>query len=230
GGRGQAGRESRLGEPQALEEALARAHRRHDRADDGDGRGAAQARSDRHRGNGGMSEEIIRKSRSAERIGESLEFILSDSSVDLYGDVVDVSGWEQNSLTRRIPCLFNHDPAEIVGKWEDIRVENGRLQGRLTMAAAGTSPFHDKIRNLLDQDMIPGVSVGFAKLDSEPLDSTGRRSGRRFKRQRLLEASLVGIPANQNAVQIARDLGLSGSVARSFSLSDATTRLCFGEP
>jgi hypothetical protein len=66
-----------------------------------------------------------------------------------------------------------------------------------------------------------GVSVGFAPFESEPLHKERGSSGRRYKRQALLECSLVSVPANPNAL----------ALAKSLHISDATKRLVFyGKP
>lgn len=164
-----------------------------------------------------MPTEIVRKSRIAEP-SSALEYVLSDSTVDRYGDVVDASGWEPEPLKRHVSALFNHDAGFVVGKWTDLRVERGSLRGRFVPAAKGTSPRIDEVISLSEQGLLPGVSVGFANLDSEPLDPK-RSRGKRYKRQALLECSFVSVPANPNAMQIARGL-----------VSEDTIRLCFGEP
>jgi HK97 family phage major capsid protein/HK97 family phage prohead protease len=169
-----------------------------------------------HRGRG-VPTEIVRKSRIAEPSSE-LEYVLSDATVDRYGDVVDPSGWEPASLKGHVSALFNHDGGFVVGKWIDLRVERGGLRGRFVPAAKGTSARIDEVISLSEQGLLPGVSVGFSNLESEPLNPTTKR-GKRYKRQALLECSFVSVPANPNAMQIARGL-----------VSDETIRLCFGEP
>jgi HK97 family phage major capsid protein/HK97 family phage prohead protease len=165
------------------------------------------------------NDEIIRKARIAEP-GPDLDFILSDETVDRYGDVVSADGWDPASLKRHIPALYQHDSGFIVGKWINLRVERGELLGRYMPAKKGTSARIDEVISLAEQKLLPGVSVGFINRDSEPLNSPREKSGRRFKRQELVEASFVGVPANPNAVQI----------ARSMKISEETIRMCFGEP
>jgi HK97 family phage prohead protease len=161
--------------------------------------------------------EIVRKSRIAEPSSD-LEYVLSDATVDRYGDVVDPSGWEPASLKGHVPALFNHDSGIIVGRWADLRVERGGLRGRFVPAAKGTSARIDEVISLSEQGLLPGVSVGFSNLESEPLNPATKR-GKRYKRQALLECSFVAIPANPNAMQVARKFA-----------SEETIRLCFGEP
>lgn len=160
---------------------------------------------------------MIRKSRVAAPTA-ALDYVLSDGTVDRYGDVVDPAGWEPDGLKRHISALFNHDAGFVVGKWIDLRVEGDSLRGRFVPAAKGTSARIDEVISLSEQGLLPAVSVGFANLDSEPLDPT-RSRGKRYKRQALLECSFVSVPANPNAMQIARGL-----------VSEDTIRLCFGEP
>jgi hypothetical protein len=58
----------------------------------------------------GRANRDLRKSRIAEPSSD-LEFVLSDATVDRYGDVVEPSGWEPASLKGHVSALFNHDAA-----------------------------------------------------------------------------------------------------------------------
>jgi hypothetical protein len=103
-----------------------------------------------------------------------------------------------------------------IGTWSDVRVENGQLRGKLNFAAPGTSPRIDEMRSLLEQGILRAASVGFEPVEHEPRAKGG---GRRYMRQRLVECSLVTIPANANALQIAKSL----------NISDDTMHFVFGE-
>jgi hypothetical protein len=102
------------------------------------------------------------------------------------------------------------------------RVEGGKLLGQLRLAAEGTSARIDEIIRLVRQGIIKAVSVGFSPKAKEPLkrsDGTPIPGGIHYIRQELLEASLVGVGGNANALQ----------VARSLHVSDETIDLVFGE-
>jgi HK97 family phage major capsid protein/HK97 family phage prohead protease len=161
--------------------------------------------------------EIVRKAATAEVDG--MEFVLSDATVDRYGDVVEPTGWDLRSFRKNPIALFGHSASFPIGKWQDVRVEDGKLKGRLEFAKAGTSYRIDELRRLVEQGILKAVSVGFRPLKAEPIDPADPRGGQRYKRQELLETSLVSVPANPAAL----------AVARSLHISDDTLNIAFGE-
>lgn len=160
---------------------------------------------------------IIRKT-VAEK-GDGMEFVLSDGTVDRYGDIVDAAGWDLRNFKKNPIALFGHSAGFPIGTWENVRVDGGKLIGRLALAAAGTSARIDELRGLVEQGILRAVSVGFRPLDAEPLDVKQPWGAQRYKKQELLETSLVSVPANPAAL----------AVAKSLHISDDTMSLAFGE-
>lgn len=159
---------------------------------------------------------IVRKVTVAKATADDdLEFVLSDDTKDRYGDVIDPAGWVLTNFRKNPIALFNHDSKFPIGKWTDVRVVKDRLVGKLKLAAEGTSERIDEIIRLVEQGILRAVSVGFAPIEREALADN---SGILYKRQELLETSLVSVPANPSAIQLARSL-----------VSDATIDLVFGE-
>jgi HK97 family phage major capsid protein/HK97 family phage prohead protease len=143
--------------------------------------------------------------------GDALEFVLSDNSVDRIGDVIEQK-WElENFRKTGSPALFNHDRDQYIGVWENVRVEGNRLLGKLKLAAEGTSALIDTVRKLLAQKMLRATSVGFQPLKMEKLndDASEFWGPFRYLKSELLEVSLVSVPANPNAVALARSMNLS---------------------
>src|SRR5262245_36640964 len=142
--------------------------------------------------------------------GTADEFVLSDATVDRMGDVIDQAGWDlKNFAADRNPiALFNHDRNQVIGRWADVAVRGGRLVGRLVLAEPGTSALVDTVRGLVRQNILRAVSVGFRALKSEPLDKDASEhfGPFRFLQSELLECSLVSIPANPNALALAKEL------------------------
>lgn len=147
--------------------------------------------------------------------GDGLEFVLSDATVDRYGDVIEADGWDLKWFKKNPIALFGHAAGFPIGKWADIRVEGGKLLARLVFAAQGTSARIDELRSLVEQGILRAVSVGF-----RPLEATEMKGGGyRYTKQELLETSLVSVPANPAAL----------AVAKSLHISDETMSLAFGE-
>ena len=135
---------------------------------------------------------------------DPFEFIMSDGTVDRVGDVIEPSGWELATFRQNPIALYGHDRNGLpIGMWQSIRVEGGKLLGRLKLAEQGTSAFIDAVRALVKQRILRAVSVGFKPLETAPLASS-KSGGTRFIRQELLECSLVAVPANANALAVLR--------------------------
>jgi HK97 family phage major capsid protein/HK97 family phage prohead protease len=168
--------------------------------------------------------EIVRKVTAAQQAagGDVLEYVLSDGSLDRYGTIINPAGWDLTEFRKNPIAFFNHDKNFPIGQWDNVRVESGRLMGHLRLAAEGTSARIDEIVRLIRQGILKAVSVGFSPKAKEALkrsDGTPVPGGIRYLSQELLEASLVGVGGNANALQ----------VARSLNISDETINLVFGE-
>lgn len=159
-----------------------------------------------------------RISRSVEkRAPESdhLDFVLSDGSVDHYGDVVDPRGWDLSTFKNNPIALFNHNKDFVIGRWTKVSVVGDQLRGSLELATEGISARLDEIIKLAKAGFIKAVSVGFRPIEFKHRDEG---KGRHFLKQVLVETSLVSIPANPNAISVARSL-----------VSDETVSFVFGE-
>src|SRR5215203_228219 len=114
---------------------------------------------------------------------KKFDFVMSDASIDRYGDVVEADGWDLTNFKRHPIALFNHDAMQPIGSWSDVRVERGRLCGRLKIEE-GVSPDIDKWAELVRRGVLKGVSVGFKPIEREPIKEG---KGVRYKKHRLLE-------------------------------------------
>ncbi|THK37624.1 phage major capsid protein [Ensifer sp. MPMI2T] len=155
---------------------------------------------------------IYRTARQSEN--DPLEYVLSDETVDRYGDVIAVDGWDLGEFKNNPIALFNHNQSAIVGEWENVRVEKGRLLGRLRLAAEGTSRLVDEIRRLVQQRILRAVSVGFYPMEAEPLDAKADPDWGPFRylKSKLVECSLVAVPANPNALQVGKSFELPADI------------------
>jgi HK97 family phage prohead protease len=148
---------------------------------------------------------------------DGMEFVLSDATPDRFGDIVEADGWVTDNFSKNPIALFGHQKDFPIGKWKNVRVHEGKaLRGELQLAPKGTSDRIDEIRKLIEADILRAVSVGFVPLESEEIKGTW---GTRFKKHELVECSLVSVPANPNAL----------AVAKSLNISPATVRMVFGE-
>lgn len=152
-------------------------------------------------------------------VGDAYEYVMSDASVDRYGDIVDPAGWDLKHFKKNPIALFGHSSGFPIGKWKDLRVEGGKLMGKLDLLAKGASQRVDEIRALIEAGILRAVSVGFRPLAAEPLNPKEPWGPQKYTKQELVECSVVSIPANPNAL----------AVAKSLNVSDEVRTLIFGE-
>jgi hypothetical protein len=111
---------------------------------------------------------------------------------DLGQDVV-VSGAFTDTLKRRsaagIKLLWQHDPAEPIGVWDDIREDKRGLyvRGRLLLAVARAR----EALALIREGAIDGLSIGYRLQTARRDTKTGLR---RITKLDLLEISVVTFP------------------------------------
>jgi HK97 family phage prohead protease len=148
-----------------------------------------------------------------------LEFVLSDETVDRYGDIIEAAGWVLTNFRKNPIALFGHSSSFPVGTWTNIRVDGGKLIAKLNLAKRGTSARIDELIGLVEQGILRAVSVGFRPIKSEPLNPDRPYGPQKYTKQELLETSLVSVPANPAAL----------ALAKSLNISDETMSLAFGE-
>jgi HK97 family phage major capsid protein/HK97 family phage prohead protease len=139
--------------------------------------------------------------------GGGMTFVLSDATPDRYGDIILADGWELNNFNKNPIALFGHRSDFPVGKWKNVRVSGTALLGDLELAPKGTSDRIDEIRKLIEADILRAVSVGFRPLESKPISNNS--NGEIYTKQELVECSVVSVPANPNALAVAKGLGIS---------------------
>ena len=137
-----------------------------------------------------------------------LEFVLSDETPDRMDDVIMSDGWDLKNFKKNPVALFQHKSDFVIGNWRDLRVENKSLRGHLELAPAGTSDRIDEIRKLVEHGILRAVSVGFRPIETKPR-AESKAGGLFFTGAELVETSLVSVPANPNALAVAKSLQIS---------------------
>jgi HK97 family phage major capsid protein/HK97 family phage prohead protease len=146
------------------------------------------------------------------------QFVLSTETVDRVGDIIRQDGWDLAGFKANPVALFGHEHSFPIGTWEDVKVVGKRLVGTLRLAEKGTSARIDEIRSLIEQRILKAVSVGFRIKKYEPLDKKDPFGGWDIQRAELHETSVVSVPANPEAISLAKSIGVS----------DETLKLAFG--
>lgn len=160
---------------------------------------------------------VVTKTFVARAPGDNpFEFIMSDETVDRLGDVIALDGWQLGNFRKNPIALFGHDSRFVVGKWINVGVRDGALRGTLELLPAVSERLRE-IDSALAAGVLRAVSVGFRAIAVEPIEGSNV-GGLRFTKTELVECSLVAVPANPNALAVAKALGLSSE----------TTDLIFG--
>ena len=128
-----------------------------------------------------------------------IRVVASDATVDRAGDVVVPSGCKLDSFAKNPIVLANHSPEHPIGTAQ-ATIQNNRVEALVTFAPPGLSRLADEWCGLAKAKILNAVSIGFTPIESEPI----RGGGTRFTEWELLELSFVSVPANPNAVVIAR--------------------------
>lgn len=154
--------------------------------------------------------------RASATAGETLDFVISDGSLDRHGTRINPKGWDLGNFKKNPIALFGHDSRFPIGTWSNIRTEGDKLVATLKLAAKGTSDRINEIISLVEQRILRATSVGFSVIKF----GTAGKDDFDFLEQDLREVSVVAVGSNPNAL----------AKARSLNVSRETLSLVFGEP
>lgn len=152
-----------------------------------------------------------------DNLSRLISFVASDESVDRYGDIIRVAGWDLTNYRTNPLLLFGHDASSVpIGRVNAIDIIGKQLVAEAEFRPEGDSAFADDVWRAIDGGFLNAVSVGFmpTKAPSLLLTKEGELTGFEFTGQELLELSVVPVPANPQALAIARDLGFSAETQR----------------
>lgn len=142
--------------------------------------------------------------------------VASDESVDRYGDIIRVRGWELKHFKENPVLLWAHDSGSPpIGNVPQVVKETERGAPQLVAVAQlfpeGTYDFADLVGRIMEADGLRAVSVGFLPTkEPKPIRSKEDDyiTGFEFVGQELLELSVVPVPANPAALALAKGLQL----------------------
>jgi HK97 family phage prohead protease len=128
-----------------------------------------------------------------------MKIVLCDSNtINSYGFRTSVSGINLERFNKNPVMLYNHNPLQVIGKWENIAVVGDTLQAEPVFDL--NDPFAAEIARKVEEGFIKGCSMGLmiTQLTKTKGIDTATQS-------LLLEASIVSIPADENALVIYAD-------------------------
>lgn len=128
-------------------------------------------------------------------------FVLSDESRNSYGFVVKTAGIDTTQFQRNPVMLYMHDrESGVVGRWENIRVEGAQLLADAIFDES--TELGAKVKKQVDNGFLRCASIGIEEITQETLNGVET-----VVKCRLIEASIVDIPSNSNAVKLFRPSG-----------------------
>ena len=123
-------------------------------------------------------------------------FVLSDESVNSYGFVVLTSGIDTARFERNPVMLYMHNrDGNVIGRWENIRKDGQRLLADAVFDEH--TELGAKIKQQVESGFLRSVSIGIDSTVIEKHNGTDT-----VIKCRLMEASIVDIPSNENAVKL----------------------------
>jgi HK97 family phage prohead protease len=165
----------------------------------------------------GPVQKVTRGETAQIDIGErTLIAVVSDDSVDRYGDIIEAAGWDLENFKKNPVIPWAHatggffTAAELpVGKAEDVWVEGNKLYAKIKFAEHAKA---EDVWQLYKDGFLRAFSVGFLPKKYEAMyEGEGREAhfiGYKFQESELLEISAVPVPANPNALALAMHKGL----------------------
>lgn len=154
--------------------------------------------------------DIVQRAVSINKENHTAIFVMSTSSVDRHGDIVDQDSWRLEHFITNPALFFNHRSSDYpLGKWLRVWLENDPENPGKKMLL-GEAEFavdvHPDIQRAWDH-LVRGdlnmVSVGFIP---HVVDYDENTDAFILKECELMECSLVGIGSNRRALVKAGDV------------------------
>ncbi len=145
---------------------------------------------------------------------------ISTISIDRDGEVLLPSGIDTREFKKNPVVLFSHDSRTIpVGTATKIEKSHDAIRARMTFAERpashpeGVEWLPDTLLSLFQQKVLRAFSVGFIPIDMRMADDKDKeRFGEKVEavitKWKLLEFSIVAVPANQDALVEAVSKGI----------------------
>lgn len=142
-----------------------------------------------------------------------VEIIISTAAVDRMGDTIAVEGWKLDNYRKNPVVLFAHDSLSLpVGRSLREWTDGGALRSQVEFTPHEMNPLGASVGAMVRGGFLRAASVGFAPLEWAANEE--RKSEHwwgpaiDYKRQELLEYSIVPIPANPEALVGAKSAGI----------------------
>jgi phage head maturation protease len=159
-----------------------------------------------------------------------IEFVITSDRVDREQDTLAPDGWETEDYQKNPVVLWAHDHyCPPVGRSVSLSKSGSLIKSICEFTPQDLNPFGYMIYQMYVQKFMSAVSVGF-----QPIEYTyaaDRKYGINYIRQGLLEYSTVPVPANPDALAVARSKGIDTAPLRSWaeSILDSSNKKELGD-
>lgn len=155
-------------------------------------------------------------------------FVLSDESVNRYKFRVLTAGIGLEAFKKNPVMLLMHNRTVLpIGKWENIRKENGKLLAEPNFD--DNDPLAQSVQKKVEDGILNAASIGFdepLKISDDPkLMRPGQELGTVIECE-LLEVSIVDIPGNRGATV---SLVSEAAISLGSEMDDANVRHLFAK-
>jgi HK97 family phage prohead protease len=148
----------------------------------------------------------ILETKQVDEDGNVYRFIISTQNPDRDKDVIHVDGWRFENYNKNPVVLFGHNYRALpVAAGTAPTVEGDRVLCNADFSGSRVDPFAETVRQFVKAKILRASSVGF---DPMKWLYNEERRGYDFVEQELLEWSIVPVPANAEALQLAKSLNL----------------------
>lgn len=156
---------------------------------------------------GVVCRSFVCQTRSINEERRSVDVVMSTDTIDRYGERV-AQDWILNSFFKNPVVLWAHSSRDLpIGRGENVRVEDGKLQGTIQFASAAANPVAEQCFLLFRENVLNAVSVGFIP-HSFTYEKQNDKEILVLSQNELIELSCTPVPANPEALAKMRALAL----------------------
>jgi len=148
----------------------------------------------------------VEETKQIDEDGNVYRFVISTQNPDRDKDVIHVDGWRFANYNKNPVVLFGHNYRALpVAAGSAPSVEGDRVLSNADFSASRVDAFAETVRQYVKAKVLRASSVGF---DPMKWMYNEERRGYDFVEHELLEWSIVPVPANAEALQLAKSLNL----------------------
>lgn len=156
--------------------------------------------------------------------GKASTFVatITTDSVDRDGEVVVPGGMYSRDYERNPVLLYEHDPKQPIGKMLGMKRKERSIEAEFALAPRPANHegewLPDTVASLMEFGALNTMSIGFMGTEARPAtkadaEKYGPGCKRVYGKWKLLEVSVVSVPANQDAIVTAVRKGLVTAAA-----------------